>query len=268
LSAGALAVVEKPAGFFHRTFDAISKRLCAQLAAMSRVKLVRQRFNHSRRSRLPCATPKLALHERSSELNASRIAVQDCQILGLVASTGGPHALEVVLSQLGSDFSLPIMLVQHITASFQESFISWLNHICPLPVCEARQDDTLQPGHVYVAPMNRHLLVESTRLRLDGSGPVCGHCPSGTVLFQSLAESFGSQAIGVLLTGMGEDGAEGLLAMKQAGAYTIAEHESSAVINGMPGAARRLGAQCISLPLPAIAGAIRQLAHTTVENNT
>jgi two-component system chemotaxis response regulator CheB len=110
-----------------------------------------------------------------------------------------------------------------------------------------------------VAPSNKHLLVRGHRLALEDGPPVSGQCPSGTVLLGSMAEALGSHAVGVVLTGMGDDGAEGLLAIRRAGGYTITEDESTAVVNGMPEAARALDASCVALRLESIGTVIKQL---------
>jgi two-component system chemotaxis response regulator CheB len=140
-----------------------------------------------------------------------------------------------------------------------------LDRASPQTVTEARHGDVPQPGHVYVAPADRHLLVRGNRLALEGGPPVGGQLPSGSVLLRTMAETLGSRAAGVVLTGMGDDGAQGLLAIRRAGGYTIAEHESTTVVNGMPQAARDLGAPCHSLPLETIGAAIRSLAPHEVE---
>jgi two-component system, chemotaxis family, protein-glutamate methylesterase/glutaminase len=173
--------------------------------------------------------------------------------VGMVASTGGPNALAKVLGGLPPDFPLPILVVQHMTASFLEGFAAWLGTVSSLPVELARAGGTPEAGRVYVAPGDRHLCLRAGQLFLDAGTPVSAQRPSGTVLFQSMARSVGSAALGVLLTGMGEDGAEGLREIRRAGGYTIAEDESTAVVYGMPAAAAQLAAVSESLPLHAIA---------------
>jgi len=118
---------------------------------------------------------------------------------------------------------------------------------------------------VYLAPPDRHLRLEGGVLRVDAGHPVCGQRPSGTVLFESMARDLGARALGILLTGMGEDGAEGLRAIRDRSGHTIAEHESTAVVYGMPAEAVRRGAVCESLPLPAIAPRVLALAGSTEE---
>ena len=139
-----------------------------------------------------------------------------------------------------------------MTSSFIPAFASWLDVVCPLPVVVIKDGSAPVAGTVYMAPAERHLQVKAGRLWLDSGEPISFQRPSGTVLFQSMARDLGSGALGVLLTGMGEDGAAGLLAIRRAGGYTIAEDESTAVVYGMPGAAVRIGAVCESLPLPQV----------------
>jgi two-component system chemotaxis response regulator CheB len=253
LRAGALTVVEKPVGTTHADYEALAERLCTQLAIMSQVKVIRQRMRRtpgfaatatdaSRRSTVPPAGPLLSL-----------------QMIGIVASTGGPNALVKVLSDLPRDFPFSIAIVQHITASFHAGFVAWLNDLSALPVEEALHGQIPRPGTIYVAPANQHLQVRRECLWLDDGEPVCMQRPSGTVLFQSLARNLGERALGILLTGMGDDGAAGLRELRLAGGYTIAEDESTAVVYGMPAAAVRLGAVCESLPLHEIGPRIRSL---------
>ncbi|HXI39353.1 MAG TPA: chemotaxis-specific protein-glutamate methyltransferase CheB [Bryobacteraceae bacterium] len=253
LLAGALAVVEKPVGTTHADYEILAHRLCTQLAIMSQVKVVRQRLNGKSSPALNPTNTKPA----ETVLSAHP---ENFQILGIVASTGGPNALVPLLNGLGLGFPLPILLVQHITASFLEGFVSWLDSVCQFSVRIAKDGELPAPGRVYLAPADRHLRLESGCLRVDAGDPVCAQRPSGTVLFQSMARSSGCRSVGVLLTGMGDDGAQGLLELRKAGCYTIAEHESTAVVYGMPGAGAKLGAVCESLPLPAIAPRILQLA--------
>lgn len=254
LRAGALSVIEKPVGRTHVDYEPLAARLCTQLVLMSQVKVVRQRMGT--RSGLPGS---MAARNADVRRDCSGHHPSSYRMVGLVASTGGPNALQHVLDNLGPDFPLPVLLVQHMTTSFMEGFVSWLAASSPLKVVLAKDGELPRRGRVYVAPADRHLRVHGTYLRLDDSPPVNAQRPSGTVLFQSLAHSFGPRSIGVLLTGMGEDGAIGLKALQQAGAYTIAEDESTAVVYGMPGVAVRLGAVCESLPLERIGPRLQQL---------
>jgi len=257
LQAGALAVVEKPVGTTHADYEILAERLCTQLAIMSQLKVVRQRLNGGRSWSLEDAQKRRIAKAVNAVLSR---APGSFHLMGIVASTGGPNALVPLLNGLGPDFPLPILLVQHISASFLDGFVSWLDSICPFSAVIAKDGEFPAPGKIYLAPADRHLRVEAGYLQVDNGQEVCAQRPSGTVLFQSMARSLGSRSVGVLLTGMGEDGAAGLLELRTAGAYTIAEHESTAVVNGMPGAAVRLGAACEILPLQEIAPRALELA--------
>jgi two-component system chemotaxis response regulator CheB len=158
------------------------------------------------------------------------------------ASTGGPQTLRQVLERLPAEFALPIVAVQHTTAGSSNTLVDWLKGAISLPVCVAEDGQPLNAPGVYVASTGCHLEVRARRLALVRSAPVSLHCPSATVLFRSVAAAYGPRSIGVLLTGMGDDGAAGLLELKTAGAVTIAQDESSSIVFGMPAEAIRLGA--------------------------
>jgi two-component system chemotaxis response regulator CheB len=252
LRAGALTVLEKPVGTTSADYDTVAERLCTQLAIMSQVKLVRQ---YRRREPRPPSAYKPPRCPGAYSM------------LGIACSTGGPGALVQLLGSLGQAFPLPILLVQHMTASFLMGFASWLDSVCPFSVVVVNDGHIPTPRVVHIAPAERHLLMDAGRLRLDSADPVCRQRPSGTVLFRSMARGLGGNALGVLLTGMGEDGAAGLREIRQAGGYTIAEDESTAVVYGMPAAALRMGAVCESLPLPAIAPRVLELVSARPEVN-
>ncbi|MBN8227082.1 chemotaxis-specific protein-glutamate methyltransferase CheB [Corallococcus macrosporus] len=159
-------------------------------------------------------------------------------IVAVAASTGGPQVLYRMLSELPADFPAPIVIVQHINAAFSESLASWLANASKLKVRLAGDGDTLTPGMVLVAPPDQHMVVPVRgRVALKAGVERDGHMPSGTVLLESVAKSYGRRAVGVVLTGMGADGADGLLAIKQAGGLALAQNEESCVVFGMPGAA-------------------------------
>jgi two-component system, chemotaxis family, protein-glutamate methylesterase/glutaminase len=243
LRAGALAVVEKPLGPTHASYQAMAKHICSQLFLMSDVKVVRR---HAISSRRPAET------KRPAPLGPFRM-------LGIVASTGGPQALAQVLGGLPKDFPVPVAVVQHIVPAFLAGFASWLKDVCPFDTSIAKHGEHPLPGIVYVAPPGTHLSVHAGRFRLIKGEPVSYQCPSGTVLFQGMAQSYGAAALGVLLTGMGDDGAQGLLELREAKGYTIAEDISTAVVYGMPDKAVKLGAVCESLPVHAIANRLLKL---------
>lgn len=236
LKAGALTVVEKPTGPAAVSFGALAETIATQLFIMSQVPVIRQRV-------APTRAPR----------EAEALRLQQVSIVALAASTGGPPALASVLGALPPSFPAPILVVQHMGAAFMEGFALWLATQTSLKVRLAADNETPQPGIVYVAPGDRHLLVGPTGLlRLSHDPPLHSQRPAATLMFRSLARAVGAKGVGVVLTGMGEDGARGLLEMKEAGAFTIAEDESTSVVYGMPAAAARLGAVRSQLPLDAI----------------
>jgi len=247
LRAGALTVLEKPSGTSNADYATMAERLCTQLFIMSQVKLVR-------RHRIQ------ETHVGNGRHPPSPRAVRGSyRMLGIASSTGGPSALVQMLGDLGPAFPLPILLVQHMTDTFLAGFAAWLNGVCPCPVTVVKDRCVPVAGTVHMAPAGRHLRVEAGLLRLDAGLPISFQRPSGTVLFRSMAQDLGAAALGALLTGIGDDGAEGLLQVRRAGGYTIAEDASTAVVYGMPAAAVGLGAVCESLPLRAIAPRVLKL---------
>jgi two-component system chemotaxis response regulator CheB len=177
-------------------------------------------------------------------------------VVGIAASTGGPAALADVLAGLGG-LRAPVVVVQHLHPQLVEGFVSWMRRVAALPVVIARHGEILQPGVVYIAPAGRHTRLGMQRQLAMGAKPDALHCPSADELFTSMADHAGPAGVGVLLTGMGEDGAAGLLALRRRGGATIAQDEGSSVIFGMPAAAQRLGAAAEVLPLDDIAAAVQ-----------
>lgn len=193
----------------------------------------------------------------------SLLTVTTDKVVAVGASTGGTDALRQLLRPMPPDCP-GIVIVQHMPEQFTLAFARRLNELCRIEVKEAEQGDRVLQGRALIAPGNRHLRVRRTGGHyqvevLDGKR-VSGHKPSVDVLFHSVAHAAGANAVGVLLTGMGEDGADGLLTMKQAGAATIAQDEASSVVFGMPRAAIERGAVDQVLPLTAISEAIRRRA--------
>ncbi|MBI4864370.1 MAG: chemotaxis protein CheB [Candidatus Riflebacteria bacterium] len=174
-------------------------------------------------------------------------------------STSCPESWRV-LAALAPRLSVPVVVVQHMSDEFVEGFVHWLGVSVACPVVKATNMARLAPGVVHVAPGDQHLTVDAQLVtHLDLTAPLNSCRPSADRLFASLASSFGPAASGVLLTGMGRDGATGLLSMRQAGAVTIAQDETSSVVFGMPGEAIRMGGATVTLPLDRIAPALREL---------
>jgi two-component system chemotaxis response regulator CheB len=189
-------------------------------------------------------------------------------IVAIGASTGGVEALHDVLTALPADMP-PILVTQHMPAGFTTSFARRLNNECALTVTEARDREPLKPGTVYLANGAFHLELARSgsefSCRLHDGAQVSGHRPSVDVLFRSVATSARGRAVGVILTGMGRDGAEGLLAMRRSGARTIGQDEATSVVYGMPCAANAAGAVEIQLPLQQIARGILDAASAVAE---
>lgn len=184
------------------------------------------------------------------------------------ASTGGTEALRVVLSQLPAD-APPVAVVQHMPGAFTPAFAQRLDTLCAVDVREAKDGDVLRRGQVLIAPGGRHMELVATggviRVRVSHGLTVSGHCPSVDVLFRSASRALGNRAVGVLLTGMGADGAEGLLRLRQDGAHTVAQDEATCVVFGMPGEAVAIGAATEVLALETIAPAMLAAASRRIE---
>lgn len=256
LKAGALSVVDKPVSSGHEDYTAMGSRLCTQLAIMSEVKVIRRREASSSWSG---SQPQL-----QQQPNKTRKQSADWHprygLLAIAASTGGPNALVRVLNGLGADFPLPIAVVQHMSPGFMEGFAEWLNATTPFECCVVTERMELKRGCVHVAPSGSHLVLRGMLADVEDSPASGSHKPSANVLFASAARC-GIPTIGVILTGMGDDGALGMADLNRSphGAYTIAEDASTAVVYGMPAAAVRLGAIRESLPLDSIAARVLEL---------
>ncbi len=238
LKAGALDVVEKPVGQTHKDYESIRDRLLSAVKVMSGVKVIRRRA--SAPGPLTFAPPEHPLKRALS-------------VVAIGSSTGGPAVLNTILRSIPTDFSLPIVIVQHMTIGFMKGLVDWLSAECKLPLTLVEAPLTIRPGHVYFAPDTRHLEFLSRGMLAPVDGPQVSYVkPSATVLFNSVARIYGPEAVGVVLTGMGDDGAIGLKAMRDRGAVTLAQDARSCVVYGMPKVAVELGAVEQSLGLEAI----------------
>lgn len=256
LQAGALSVLEKPAmNDLAETHEA----LVYQVKLMSEVKVMR-------RKSAPIM-PRLAVPHQSQSLfltgqpMLSRNEQSGIQVVAIASSTGGPGVLAEILSKLPADFPAPILVVQHITPGFSEGLVNWLDKQTPLEVSLAGQAVRPKPGQVLVAPDHAHMLINRMGLiSLRQTPAVNGLRPSADYLFGSIAEIYGDTAIGVILTGMGNDGAAGLRAMRDMGSHTIAQDRDSCVVFGMPAVAIELGAVEQILPPAKISQALLTLS--------
>jgi len=245
LEAGALTVLGKPAGPDDPRHAEAARRIRETVRLMSEVKVVRR---WPRREPPPPRAP-LALPGRRIRLVA------------VGASTGGPPVVAQILKALPRDLGASVLLVQHIASGFSAGLAEWLDQVAPLPVKLAERGEPARPGSVYVAPEGWQMgITTQGRIHLSREPAEDGFCPSASSLFESVAASYGRSGMGVLLTGMGRDGASGLRRLRQAGGLTIAQDEATSAVFGMPGEAIRLGAADHVLAPDQIADAIRALA--------
>jgi two-component system chemotaxis response regulator CheB len=240
LEAGALCIVEKPVGPENPNFSLRADELIDTVKTMADVKVVGRRRSF--------------LHRRVYPVFARRHPDKRFEVVAIGASTGGPAALARILRDLPEDFPVPILVVQHIAEGFHAGLTEWLGNLSRMSVKLAAQGQKLEAGSVYIAPSNRHLCVDPLgMIYLSGAVPIDGFRPSATMLFQSVAESFGSHALGIILTGMGSDGTAGLQAFRSSGGYVLAQDEDSCVVFGMPGSAVAAGAVDRIVPLAEMA---------------
>ncbi len=239
LGAGALAILEKPR-FGDPAFERQKEQIVSTLKLMSEVRVVR------RHARIPAPS-----RDRAKAAPPRRVRRE---LVAMGASTGGPQALRTILSGLPAGFAAPIVVVQHIAKGFLPGLVHWLGGHSRLTLTIATDGQAMRPGTVYFAPDDRHLLVtRDMTVRLSEALPIGTLRPSVGPLFRSAAEALGERSVGVLLTGMGRDGAGELLLMRERGALTIAQNERTSIVHGMPGEAIRLGAAAHVLPLEEIA---------------
>lgn len=232
MKAGAVAVSQKPAGPGHPESRQLTEKLIRTVKLMSEIKVVR-RFSRGNKPAKPS--------DISSRLSPS--AVPNIEIIGIGASTGGPPILQSLLSSLSLDFHIPIIIVQHIAAGFLDGMVAWLSKHTQTPLSIPRTGESIAKGNIYFAPEDHHLEITPTRHFLVR--PIAAENALKrpiTHLFKTMAQVFGKTAAGVLLTGMGNDGALGLKEMKQHGGVTLVQNRESAVVFSMPHEAIKLDA--------------------------
>ena len=257
--AGALMVLPKPEGPSSPGFASDSRQLVSMVRAMSQVKVVR-RHGAPPFSALP-TPPSRAAYTLGAAAGGTATPVR---VVAIGASTGGPAALRTVLADLPARFPVPILIVQHIANGFTQGLAQWLDGGTPLRVKVAELSERLAPATVYIAPDDRHLGCQldaygDIRTVLSAAPPVGAFRPSASYLFQSVAETLGAGVLAVILTGMGDDGVAGLLALKARGGHVIAQDEASSVIYGMPREALRAGVVDLSLGINRVARKLIEL---------
>ena len=253
LAMGAFDFIAKPAHGASAHIEDIAAQLTAKIRAAAQTKIVST--PHS-----PADSPKVQ--------KLPPVKAAPSRVIAIGVSTGGPNAVQYVLSHLPAGFSGSLLIVQHMPEGFTEMFAKRLDETCALHVKEAQSGDLLVAGRALICPGNRHMKVRRATLGdvvvLSDEGPVNGHRPSVDVLFRSVAQEFGPRAAAILMTGMGEDGAEGLGRIKDAGGVTIAQSAETCVVYGMPRAAIERGYAMRISALETLPNAIQSLCTKSV----
>ncbi len=259
MEAGAVSVVTKPGGIPHPDYEARAKELIQTVKLMSEVKVVRRWLYLRPGVKVPSVSPQV-------KPDTKRMPAE-IRIIAVGASTGGPLVLQTILSGLPKDFTVPLLIVQHMSAGFVQGMVEWISQSSGFPVHIASAGEYILPGRAYVAPDGFHMGVDSNQIMLSKDEPEDNLRPSVSYLFRSVANVYGRNAVGILLSGMGKDGAEGLKLMKDKGAVTIVQDENSSVIFGMPKAAIELDAATYVLPSERIAAVLASLTNKKIERD-
>lgn len=243
LEKGAVDFICKPAG--PSRVGEMAEELISKIKGASRGKLV------AAKNRMP------ELRFRRGKVPGAPLGTRAHKVVAIGASSGGPHALRYVLPRIPADLNACLLIVQHMPESFTSMLASWLDEICDLEVKEASDGDLIAPGKAFIAPACSHMKVRRGRsgceLALERGSVVNGHMPSADVLFRSVAAQYGPQATGVIMTGMGSDGAEGIGEIKKAGGRTFAQDKESCSVFGMPRVAIERGYVDETVPLTELA---------------
>ncbi|WP_413166615.1 chemotaxis-specific protein-glutamate methyltransferase CheB [Capilliphycus salinus ALCB114379] len=252
LNAGAVDVFPKPKNGVLLENSQLAEDLIRKIKILSGVRVFTRRKRSSESHHRSHILGKFT--SPFTPVSPSKLASKPVRMVGIGASTGGPQALHTILTQLPANLSVPVICIQHISEGFLQGLVNWLNVQCSLSVQIARNGEIPQNGTVYFAPECYHLEMDRQgRFLYTNAPPLAGHRPSITVTFQSLARYYGDRSVGILLTGMGRDGAEGMAAIAESGGMTIAQDEASSVVFGMPKEAIALQAAQQVLSIDAIA---------------
>ncbi|WP_341471300.1 chemotaxis-specific protein-glutamate methyltransferase CheB [Candidatus Chlorohelix allophototropha] len=266
MAAGALDVIEKPVMSGWDMWTRQKKELIAKARLLAGIKTYIKSSPMQSESKLAETTPAYVTTNTEPiqlDFHSNKALVYEdyqYQLIAIACSTGGPSALLKILTDLPSDLPIPFIVVQHISEGFTRGLVEWLNREVPLEVRVAKDGELLEPGVVLFSPDRYNIKVtQDRRVSLIAVGKVI-LCPNADILMQSVAENYGNRAIGVVLTGMGDDGAKGLSAMHAAGACTLAQDAVTSLIYGMPKAAFEAGAVSEVLPLESIAPRLNVLS--------
>lgn len=237
LEAGAVVILEKPPGIKDPSFPKIAKNIQTTIRSVDGLKLITRKH-----------------HKQKPPLSLKETYRSPCEIIAIGSSLGGPQALKELLSGLPEDFSTPILIVQHISQGFGIGFAEWVQRNTKKRVLIPKNQEIIEPNTIYIAPDNEHMVVKKNGvIHLENSDPVKNLKPAVSKLFSSVNDTYGKKAAAILLSGMGSDGANELLILKNSGALTIAQDEESCLAFGMPGEAVKLNAAKEVLPLEEIA---------------
>jgi len=272
LELGAVEVLAKPRAVAPGQLERDAEAIRLAVRAVAGLRLVTRR---ARRTTAPISpAPAEPSQARGDALGAARVGKRDQgparaaiaagalapRVIGIAASTGGPPALAQILRALPAGYPIPILVVQHIAVGFEAGLVHWLDGVTPLTVKLAVDGEPLRPATVYLAPAHAHLVVSGGATRIVEGEPVGGFRPSGTVLLDALARAYGPAAAGLVLSGMGADGADGLRALRDRGGWTAAQGPTSSVVYGMPRVALERGGAVVTLELEEIPAALLRLA--------
>ncbi|WP_026223859.1 protein-glutamate methylesterase/protein-glutamine glutaminase [Methylosarcina fibrata] len=257
LALGAVDFITKPKMDIASTLESYSEEIIGKVRTAALAKI--ENYNNKTfAARENDKTPALP-HLKSGPVK--QISLNN-KIIAIGASTGGTEAIKTVVKGLPAR-TPPIVITQHLPAAFSESFVRHIDLVTPMKACIPKQGQIVEPGYIYLAPGDRHMKIIKEGLRfivqLDDGEPVNRHKPAVDVMFRSLVQSAGANAVAVLLTGMGSDGASGMKEMHDAGAKTVIQDEKSSVVWGMPGTAYKLGCTDYVLPLEEVSGKILTL---------
>ncbi|AKA68364.1 chemotaxis-specific protein-glutamate methyltransferase CheB [Clostridium scatologenes] len=230
MESGAVSVIEKPLEIKSNDFEKISENIIKTVKLMSEIKVVKRKANYNKMK------PNI-----SSKFNNS---FTNIKLVVIGVSTGGPPVLQTIFSKLPENIKVPILVVQHIVPGFINGLIDWLSKSTKYPIHIAKQEEKVLPGHIYFAPDGFHMEIRpNNKVFLSNEEKENGLKPSVSHLFRSAADYYGKEVMGILLTGMGRDGAKELKLLKDKGALTVVQDKESSVVYGMPGEAVKLGAE-------------------------
>ncbi|NJR60126.1 MAG: chemotaxis-specific protein-glutamate methyltransferase CheB [Cyanobacteria bacterium CRU_2_1] len=259
LEAGAVDIFPKPTSGLIANDPSFNQTLINKIQVLSGVKVFTKKRKFS---------PQTKRLEANLPLNVNFDNYSKPKIVVIGASTGGPQALQEIFAQLPSNFPLPIVCIQHISFGFLQGLIDWLANSCQLSIQVAQSGEQPKAGKIYFPPEQLHLeLDDRGRFIYADSPSVDGHCPSVTVTFKSVAKFYGRKTIGILLTGMGRDGADGMQDISHTGGLTIVQDKSTSVVFGMPQEAIKLGAADLVLRIQAISPTLLALVQKNYSSN-